>query len=172
MRTFLVGSFLGTDCNGVIEDRMGVDGRGGGLRTLRGTGSRDRPPDRRGEGGDWGGHTDGRIHFTGSVIQGRCLRDSCPSFTQLLSHSLTQQTSWPVMDQVMCQVKETQGWWRACLYPWWGWQSGTGNRGSASRSTIRDPREQKEGTLNFLGGQVGQAWVLGWGSQLDPEQGL
>ena len=52
MRTFLVGSFLGTDCNGVIEDRMGVDGRGGGLRTLRGTGSRDRPPDRRGEGGD------------------------------------------------------------------------------------------------------------------------
>ena len=52
MRTFLVGSFLGTDCNGVIEDRMGVDGRGRGLRTLRGTGSRDRPPDRRGEGGD------------------------------------------------------------------------------------------------------------------------
>ena len=49
---FLVGSFLGTDCNGVIEDRMGVDGRGRGLRTLRGTGSRDRPPDRRGEGGD------------------------------------------------------------------------------------------------------------------------
>ena len=48
---FLAGSILGTDYNGVIEDRTGVDGRGRGLRTLRGTGSRDRPPDRRGEGG-------------------------------------------------------------------------------------------------------------------------
>lgn len=24
-------------------------------------------------------------------------------------HSLIQQTSWPVMGQVLCQVKETQG---------------------------------------------------------------
>lgn len=46
-----MGSFLGTDCNGVVEDRTGADGRERDLRTLRGTGSKDRPPDRRGEGG-------------------------------------------------------------------------------------------------------------------------
>lgn len=31
-----------------------------------------------------------------------------------------------------------------------GSQSGTGNRGSASRSAIRDPRKQEERALNFL----------------------